>query len=111
MIVFPTSDPQGLLAALKSKIDAKGIRTWTYDGDGDFTHTADQWNREAWMRPAVTVDGLVMSIVPPKGEHISSVIYAIYHGRFVETVIRHFDTSLAGPVSVSPLPEGDDQIE
>ena len=111
MITFPTSDPRGLLSALRAKIDAKGIRTWAYDEDGDFTHTADQWNRDAWMRPSIGANALVMSIVPPKNDHISSAVYAIYHGRFVETVIRHFDKRLSGPVLVSPLPEGEDQVE
>ncbi|PNE12407.1 MAG: hypothetical protein CR217_03280 [Beijerinckiaceae bacterium] len=52
-IHFKTETPKKLLAAYKKAIDDGHISTWSYDSDGDFTHTADQWNKKAWLRPKV----------------------------------------------------------
>lgn len=38
-IIIKTSAPAELLAAIKKEIDEEKIETWSYDSDGDFTHT------------------------------------------------------------------------
>ena len=111
MIFLPTSEPESLLEAIKSAIDAHRIRTWSYDDDGDFTHTAEQWKQSAWLSPKLSNDGLRFYILPPADAQISRQIYAIYHGRFIEMALRHFDSHLSGYASASPFPEGEDQIE
>jgi hypothetical protein len=110
MILIPANDPARLLADIKLAIDAKRIRTWSYDDDGDFTHTAEQWLREAWLRPVLQKEHLQLVIIPPRDTHISSTIYAIYHGRFVEMVLRHFDGTLSGQIQVSIDPEDGDEV-
>lgn len=110
MILIPSRNPSALLSEIKVAIDDRRIRTWSYDADGDFTHTAEQWNHEAWLRPVLLASQLKMVIVPPSETHISSTIYAIYHGRFVEMVLRHFDSTLSGQISVSIQPEAGDQV-
>lgn len=110
MILIPARSPSVLLSNIKAAIDERRIRTWSYDGDGDFTHTAEQWNHEAWLRPVVLEGHLKMVIVPPRDTHISSTMYAIYHGRFVEMLLRHFDSTLSGQISVSIEPEAGDQV-
>jgi hypothetical protein len=41
-IYFGTDDPDKLLFTFKKAIDEGHIATWSYDKDGDFTHTAAQ---------------------------------------------------------------------
>jgi hypothetical protein len=107
-IQFETTTPKKLLAAYKKAIDDGHVTTWAYDEDGDFTHTADQWNKKAWLRPKV-VEGtaLAFNIIKPKEATLSSAIYAIYHGRFIETMLRHCD-GLFSSARASSMPEGDD---
>lgn len=111
MIVAPTPDPEKLLVKLKSAIDSKKIKTWSYDSEGDFTHTADQWRQLAWLTPQIADGAIIFSIIPPRDKHITKLIYAIYHGRFIEMLLRHFDEDLSGNAEVTPLPQGDDIIE
>ena len=42
-INFDTDNPTKLLSAFKKAIDDKKIVTWSYDKDGYFTHTPEQW--------------------------------------------------------------------
>jgi hypothetical protein len=108
MIYFETKTPKKLLAAYKKAIDDGHVTTWSYDSDGDFTHTADQWSRKAWLRPKIE-DGkaLVFSIVKPQEATLSAVVYAVYHGRLIESMLRHCD-ELFIVGRASALPEGDD---
>jgi hypothetical protein len=91
-IYFDTKTPKKLLAAFKKAIDDGHIATWSYDKDGDFTHTAEQWVRRAWLHPEIKEgQTLSMFILAPQDAKISSEIYAIYHGRFIESMLRHCD--------------------
>ena len=91
-IYFNTKTPKKLLAAYKKAIDDGHVTTWTYDADGDFTHTADQWNKKAWLRPRIQEgSALALNILTPKETTLSSVVYAVYHGRFIESMLSHCD--------------------
>jgi hypothetical protein len=105
-----TSAPKGLLGAIKKAIDEKHVQTWEYDKDGDFTHTATQWNRKAWLRPSTENGALRLTIVPPQNSTISTEIYAIYHGRFVEMLLAHFDQSFS-EVSVTAVATSGDILK
>jgi hypothetical protein len=109
-IHLKTTTPNKLLTAFKKAIDDGHIKTWSYDTDGDFTHTVDQWIRKAWLRPKV-VDGteLVLYLLKPKDVQLTSVVYAIYHGRFIESMLNHCDT-LFSNASASALPESGDIV-
>lgn len=107
-IVVKTEHPSSLLAAIKMAIDRDDIKTRSYDADGDFTHTVDQWRGRAWLRPAVREDRLVFNIVPPRVRSISRVVYGIYHGRFIEMLLNHFDKRFT-EVSATALPTGADR--
>ena len=92
---IPTSSPKELLSSIKAKIDKGEIRTWSYDKDGDFTHTPDQWKTKAWLRHRDVAGELVLGIIPPKGTTLSKEVYAVYHGRFIEMMLAHFDADFS----------------
>jgi len=107
-IHFETKTPKKLLAAYKKAIDDGHVDTWSYDEDGDFTHTAEQWDRKAWLRPKIEQGTkLVFYILKPKDAEITSAVYAIYHGRFIESMLRHCD-KLFSSSSASAMPEDGD---
>jgi hypothetical protein len=91
-LAFFTNDPVGLLASIKSAIDSDKIDTWVYDRDGDFTHSPPQWKGKAWLRPKIESGALKFGIMYPEGTAKKSAeVYAVYHGRFIEMVLAHFD--------------------
>jgi hypothetical protein len=107
-IHFKTETPKKLLAAYKKAIDDGHISTWSYDSDGDFTHTADQWNKKAWLRPKVQEGAeLVLYVLAPKDTELSSTIYAVYHGHFIESMLRHCDKLFSEGRASSMPEEGD----
>lgn len=107
-IHFETATPKKLLATYKKAIDDHRVTTWSYDADGDFTHTAEQWNNRAWLRPKVVPQKeLVLHILTPSDTHLDSVVYAVYHGRFIELMLRHCDNLFRVSYATS-MPEGGD---
>lgn len=107
-IYFKTKTPKKLLAAYKKAIDDEHVVTWGYDSDGDFTHTAEQWRKKAWLRPKIQEnEALALFILAPQDTKLSSEIYAIYHGRFVESMLRHCD-DLFIDATCTALPTGGD---
>lgn len=90
-LIFVCDNPTSLLQAIRDGIDEGDIDTWEYDEDGAFTHTADQWEYEAWLMPVISNGKLVFGIVPPEDEDITGIAYAIYHGRFIQMMLYHFD--------------------
>lgn len=88
-VFFKTNNPAGLLSAFKKAIDQGHVKTWAYDGDGDFTHTAEQWKNCAWLRPQINHDSLEMFIIKPNNSNVSYEVYGVYHGRFIESMIVH----------------------
>jgi len=95
-----TNNPKGLLAAIYKGIDDGNIDTWGYDKDGDFTHTPTQWKDKAWLKPDAG-DQLRFKIIGQKSVPLSKEIYAVYHGRFSEMLLAHFDDRLTA-VTASP---------
>lgn len=109
-IHFETTKPKDLLNAFKKAIDDEHVVTWSYDSDGDFTHTAEQWKNKAWLRPKIITDRkLVLIILRPKSSAISSEVYAIYHGRFIESMLKHCDKLFTNVVATA-LPSDGDQV-
>ena len=108
-IRFKTNDPKKLLEDFKKAIDKDIVATWSYDQDGDFTHTPPQWKNKAWLRPKIKTDELVFSIIKQRGNNISSLVYAVYHGRFIESMLNHFDSSFRN-AEATPLPSEDDRV-
>lgn len=86
-----TDYPTALLDEIKVGIRAGSVKTWQLDTDGDLTHSPEQWRKKAWIRPRTEEDKLVFNILGPKGRRMSSAVYAVYHGRLIEMLLRHFD--------------------
>ena len=109
-IHIKTNTPKRLLSTFKKAIDDGHVSTWSYDSEGDFTHTADQWIRRAWLRPKIIEKTeLILFILSPKETKLSSTLYAVYHGRFIESVLRHCDT-LFDTANATAQPEDGDVV-
>ena len=104
-VYFLTAQPQALLADFKKKIDQGHVVTWSYDQEGDFTHTADQWKYMAWLRPSVESDKLTLYILKNSKQILTPALYGIYHGRFIESVVTHCDKLFTtGIATAMPVP-------
>ncbi len=106
-IIVKTPKPADLLKAIKSAIDKEEIDTWSYDRDGDFTHTPNQWKNKAWLIPKVYDGELRFGILPPTDVELSKVIYGVYHGRFIEMLLNHFDEKFSTALATAKKNEPD----
>ena len=103
-IRIKTNNPSELLDSIKKSIDSKVIDTWSYDSVGDFTHTPEQWKNKAWLRPNVDINPgeLTFGIIGTKEVKLSKFTYGLYHGRFIEMLLNHFDKDFSN-VSATAL--------
>ena len=90
-----TADPNELLQAIRDAIDRREIDTWEYDKHGDFTHTPTQWRKLAWLRPSASAGTLNFKLLKPEGRAVTDATYAVYHGRFIEMVLAHFNDQIS----------------
>ena len=86
---------------IKSAIDGGKIDTWTCDSKGDFTHSPEQWKHKAWLRPVVASGSLIFGLVGESDIDMTKVIYAVYHGRFTEMLLTHFDDDFSAASSTA----------
>jgi hypothetical protein len=109
MIRVFASNPQELLTAIGKAIADGEIATWQATSQGSFTHTAasGQWKNKEWFRPSVDDKGIVFNIIRPKGGNVSKEVYAVYHGRFSEMLLAHFDADLSAIRLTALATEGD----
>lgn len=91
-IVIYTPKPKFLLDAIYQAIDNDQIKTWKYDQDRDFTHIPEQWENKAWLHPQVSIGILQFGLIGEENVVMTKVVYGIYHGRFIEMLLTHFDT-------------------
>lgn len=102
-IYVTTEEPKVLLRRLKRRIDEGLVRTWEYDEDEDFTHSAPQWKNEAWLHPYLREDKVIFGILPPYNKTVSRETYSIYMGRMVEALITHCHIFIDN-IRISPDP-------
>jgi hypothetical protein len=100
-------NPQQLLNEIKAAIRAGTVQTWLMDGDGDFTHSPEQWKNKAWFRPIGQDDRLTLRIIGRKTGKMSKEIYGVYHGRFVEMLLAHFDLKFTRATATALPADGD----
>ena len=108
MITFNTASPQRLLASLREAIQKGRIATWSEE-NGYFTHTPIQWARKAWLLPTLQGNELRFAIINSRGSNVSSEVYAVYHGRFIETMLAHFDQQFTNGYATA-MPTAADKV-
>ena len=98
-----TSSPAPLLNSIKKDIDSGHIVTWEYDADGDFTHKTNdqQWYKKAWFRPSAQQGALIFGLLGQTGVKMSKPVYGVYHGRFIEMLLTHFDVDFTNVVATA----------
>ena len=106
-VILHASNPSALLIAIQSAARSGVIETWSVDSDGDFTHRPEQWRLKAWLRPKLLSDRIVFYILTPQKTQMSKITYAVYHGRFIEMLLAHFDTQFQRVFATALPLEGD----
>lgn len=101
-IYVKTDNPSELVTHIREGISNNNIETWLCDSAGDFTHDTDQWRYHAWMTPFVENERVVFGIICRKDRNLSIAEYAVYHGRFAEMLLRHFD-KICKDIEITPL--------
>jgi hypothetical protein len=105
-IIVTTSRPRALLSRIREGMSDGAVTTWICDSDGDFTMSSDTWKDKAWLRPTVREDSLALNIFPPRDTTMPTSVYAVYHARFIEILLRYFDKAFqsarATAMPVSP---------
>jgi hypothetical protein len=103
-------NPNELLGKIKASAQSGSLETWTVDSDGDFTHSPAQWKNSAWLRPRIEDDRIVFNILAPTGTRMDRTVYAVYHGRFIEMLLGHFDLEF-NRATATALPVSGDQVD
>lgn len=110
-IHIKTNNPEKLLKDIKQKAINQELDTWSIDVDGDFTHTSNQWLNEAWFRGEIISPGdLVFGLVKRRDKEMLTVVYGVYHGRFAEMLLTHFDCQIIS-IQLTSFPDGYDHFE
>ncbi len=89
-IIVKTENPKELLQAIYEAIDKKEIKTWECDRRKWFTHSEGQFSYKAWFKPTVRETSLRFDIVPADKIDLTLIIYAYYHGHFIQMLLSHF---------------------
>lgn len=116
-IIIRTKDPRKLLRNINQQIDNQHIKTWKYDEEGDYTAVSLQWRYRAWMHPILPDqlnhypdDVLIFGIVGSRSYKMTKEIYGVYHGRFITTILAHFDTEIEEIRPTTLLQKGIDRV-
>jgi hypothetical protein len=109
-VTFETSDPTKLLNTFRKAITDGHVRTWECDKDGDFTHKTDQWVGRAWLHPDPGIGTLTMTFIPPQNTRVSNDVFAIYQGRFIESVTAHCNQLFQRAISTARPTNSDNMV-
>jgi hypothetical protein len=105
-IYIKTKKKIDLVEEIIDKIDSIIISTWSYDDDNDFTHKAEQWNNRAWIsakRNDNDNDSYTFGIICRRDRPITTTEYAIFHSRFAEMLLAHFDDDIEN-IQITSMP-------
>lgn len=108
-ITVTTQSPRTLFDKIKSAIDKGEVDAWSYDEDGDFTLEHPKWKNKAWIRRTTVVSrsSITFGLLGRMNQPVTKEEYAIFHARFAEMLLTHFDTVITA-INVSSLPTPDD---
>lgn len=112
-VIVETVGPQVFLTGICKSIDGGKVQTWKYQNRNSeiyFTHCANQWDGKAWLKP-VREDGvLVFYIYKANNVVLTTEIYAVFHGRFIEMLLAHFYQQMS-KIWATAKPANGDQIK
>lgn len=94
-----------LIDRINQSISSGQIKAWLVDSDGDYTRSMEPWKERAWMRcrfDETDPTHLMFIIIEPKNQKLSKATYGVYHGRFAEMLLTHFDV-LISRLEITPL--------
>ena len=84
-----------LVEKIIEKIDSHIISTWSYDDEFDFTHETGQWRNHAWISKKIAEKNLItFGIIGRRDEPMTKTKYSIFHARFAEMLLTHFDDEI-----------------
>ncbi|MCR5152560.1 MAG: hypothetical protein K6A98_05340 [Prevotella sp.] len=106
-IFVTTGNPESLLNDIRDSIEKQNVQTWSVDVQGDFTHVS-QWKEKAWFRAYVRTKRLVFGLIGRKDEAMTKMVYGLYHGRFSEMLLTHFDANIE---DLNLTPKGVDDFD
>ncbi|HBK30738.1 MAG TPA: hypothetical protein DDZ96_00455 [Porphyromonadaceae bacterium] len=104
-IIIKTETPDTLLDEIYEGIQSKKVDKWASTADGRLTYASLLWKNEAWFKPQIWVEEkeLRFGLIKRKDrKHISTKLYTMFHTKFVEMLLSHFDT-LFREVTVSAV--------
>lgn len=88
-LTITTPDSVALLEGLLDRIGQGFVDGWKGEGHS-FTLADPEWGEKAWVRAFAEDGRLVLGLVPAEGGVMADGVYATYHGRLVEQLLRHF---------------------
>lgn len=90
---------------IRDLIDEKKLLNWEYDVEGDFTLSSVQWRNKAWFRiykDEKNPNSIKFGIIGRKEQSMGRTLYAVYHGRFAEMLLSHFDRKISN-MEITPM--------
>src|SRR5262249_54779560 len=98
---------EALRRGILERLDQRTVEGWESDGES-LTLTDPKWAGKAWVRAFPEPGRLVLGLVPSEGGAMTDGVYAAYHGRLVELLLRLFrelvsSVQVTGPVTYPDL--------
>lgn len=93
-LIVKTNNSLELLKNIEKEMQNGNIVTWKIDNDGDYTYSPEQWCNKAWFHKYSREnehDIVRFGIIGNQKRKMTSSLYAIYHARFLEMLLSHFD--------------------
>lgn len=99
--------------SIRDLIDEGKLLNWEYDVEGDFTLSSAQWRNKAWFRlhkNNESPDSIGFGIIGRKEQSMGRTLYAVYHGRFAEMLLSHFDREISD-MDITPMKDSIDSFQ
>ena len=90
-IIITSAQPRTLLKEIREQVHEGRLRNWRLKSGKYLAYVGDHGN-EAWLSPEISINELRFEITGPEVIGVNREMYAIYHGRFIETLLSCFTT-------------------
>ena len=113
MITITTRTSANILASkIIETMQKDTITDWVIDSENDMTLTNIVWRNRSWMHIEKSNAGekkLIISIIGPANVFITNDVYAVFHSRFIEMLLKNFDEEIIRFEISSALTSGVDK--